>query len=180
MGKHFPLFRRDLLRVQRDDNALAAEFFRAFANQLRPRQRRGVDADFIRTCPQHRVHVVHGPDAAADGQGYEALVCCALDYVHHRAAAVRRGGDVEEHHFVRALFVVAHGEFNRIAHVAQAALFGDAKLDAARDFAIVNVETRDDTFGQHRERLNRPGGHEANRIRRVLVRSSASGGSGAA
>ena len=37
------------------------------------------------------------------------------------AAAVRGGGDVEEHHFVRALLVVAQREFDGIADVAQAA-----------------------------------------------------------
>ena len=62
---------------------------------------------------------------------------------------MRGGGDVEEHHFVRALLVVAEGEFHGVADVAQAALLGDAELDAARDMAVVDVETRDDTFCNH-------------------------------
>ena len=77
------------------------------------------------------------------------MVGGALDHVHHRAAAVRGGGDVEEDHFVRALLVVAEREFHGVADVAQAALFGDAELDAARDLAVVDVEAGDDTFCNH-------------------------------
>jgi hypothetical protein len=62
---------------------------------------------------------------------------------------VRGGGDVEEDHFVRALLVVAEGEFHRVADIAQAALFGDAELDAARDLAGVDVKAWDDAFGNH-------------------------------
>ena len=50
---------------------------------------------------------------------------------------------------VRALFVVTQGEFNGIADVAQAALFSNAELDAAGDFAVVNVEARNDTGYLH-------------------------------
>jgi hypothetical protein len=90
-----------------------------------------------------------GLDAAADGERHEALVGGALDHLDHRAATVGGGGDVEENHFVRALLVVAEREFHRVADVAQAALFGDAKLDAARDLAVVDVEAGDDTFCNH-------------------------------
>ena len=63
---------------------------------------------------------------------------------------MRRGGDVEEHHFVRALLVVAEREGDRVADVAEFARLGLAELDAARDLAVVNVETRNDSFGNHR------------------------------
>src|ERR1039458_2358425 len=74
----------------------------------------------------------------------------AWDAVHHRRAAVGGGGDVEEHHFIRALFVVTQCEFHRVADVAQFARFGLAELDAARDFAVMHVEARNDSFGDHR------------------------------
>jgi len=98
---------------------------------------------------EHREHVVHGFDAAAHGERHEALVGGSFDDVHHRAAPVRGGGDVEEHHFIRALLVVAEREFHGVANVAQAAFFSDAELDAAGDVAVVNVETRDNTFCNH-------------------------------
>ena len=68
---------------------------------------------------------------------------------------MRARGDIEEHHFVRALLVVTQGEGDRIADIAQFARFGFAELDAARDLAIMDVEARNDTFCDHRRRLNR-------------------------
>ncbi len=75
----------------------------------------------------------------------------ALDDVHHGAATVCGGGDVEENHFVRALLVVAEGEFHGVADVAQAALLGDAELDAASDLTIMDVSRGqgNDTFCNH-------------------------------
>ena len=108
---------------------------------------------------QHRIHILDGLDAAADGERHEALVGGALDHLDHRARAVRGGGDVEEHHFVRALFIVAERELHRVADVAQAALLGHAELDAARDLAVVNVETRNDTFCNHNGILPVPAGN---------------------
>ena len=82
------------------------------------------------------------------------------------AAAMRGGGDVEEHHFVRALLVVAEGEFHRVADVAQFARLGLAELDAARDLAVVNVETRNDSFGNHHHISTE--GNEENKGRRCV------------
>ncbi len=95
------------------------------------------------------MHVFDGADAAADGERHEALVGGALDDIDDRRAAMRAGGDVEEDHFVGALLVVAHGEFDGIADVAKFARFGAAELHAASDLAVVNVKTRDDTFRKH-------------------------------
>jgi hypothetical protein len=62
---------------------------------------------------------------------------------------MRGGGDVKEDHFVRTLFVVAEREFHGVADIFQFAGFGAAKLDTARDLAIMNVETGNDTFCNH-------------------------------
>ena len=125
------------------------KFFRAFADEFGPGERAGVDADLVGPGAEHGEHVVHGLDAAADGERHEALVGGALDHLDHRAAAVRGGGHVEKDHFVRARLVVAEREFHRVADVAQAALFGHAELDAARDLAVVDVKTGNDTFCNH-------------------------------
>ena len=63
---------------------------------------------------------------------------------------MRRGGDVEEHHFIRALLVVAERQLDRVADVAKFARLGLAELDAARNLAVVNIEARNDSFGHHR------------------------------
>jgi hypothetical protein len=57
--------------------------------------------------------------------------------------------DVEKHHLIRALVVVAHGQFDRVTDFAQAAGLGAPELHAAGHFSVVNVEAGDHTFGQH-------------------------------
>ena len=94
-------------------------------------------------------HFLDGFDSAADGERHEALVGGTFNHVHHRRAAMRAGGDVEENHFVRALFVVAQRERDGVADIFQFSRLGFAKLHAARDVAVVNVEARDDTFCYH-------------------------------
>ena len=44
---------------------------------------------------------------------------------------MRGGGDVEKDHFVRALLIVAEGEFDGVADVAKFARLGLAELDTA-------------------------------------------------
>ena len=63
---------------------------------------------------------------------------------------MRRGSDVEEHHFVGALLIVAEREFDRVADVTEFARLGLAESYAAGDLAGVHVETRNDPFGNHR------------------------------
>ena len=42
-----------------------------------------------------------------------------------------------------------------LTHVAQLACFGLAKLNPARDLAVMDVQARNDSFGDHGKRLNR-------------------------
>src|ERR1035438_9969223 len=65
------------------------------------------------------------------------------------------GGDVKEHHLIGALLVVAQRQFDRIAHIAQPASLGDAEPHAASDLAAMHVQAGNDTFSDHRGRLNR-------------------------
>ena len=95
------------------------------------------------------MHVLDGADAAADGQGHETFVGRALDDVDHGGAAVGGGCDVEKDHFIGALFIVAEGQGDGVADVAQFASLGFAELHAAGDMAVMDVQTRDDTFCQH-------------------------------
>ena len=149
--EHLPLFWRDLFRINGNNDALAAEFFGPGADQLRVGQRRRIDADLVRPGPQHGVHVSHRAQSAADGQRHEALVGGALDDLHHRSPALRAGGDVEEHHLVGALFVIAHGQLDGIAHVAQLARLGPAEADAARDLAVMHVQAWNHSLCDHIE-----------------------------
>lgn len=78
---------------------------------------------------------------------------------------MRAGGDVEEDHFVRALLVVAQGQLDWIANIAQLAFLGLAKLNAARDLSIVNVQARDNPFCNHAciESISKNGSKQVNR-----------------
>ena len=59
------------------------------------------------------------------------------------------GRDVEEYHFVRALFIVTDGELHRITDIAQFTGLGTPKLHTAGDMTAVNVKARNDSPGQH-------------------------------
>jgi hypothetical protein len=100
------------------------------------------------------VHVFHGANAAPDGERHEALIGGAFDHIDDRRAVVGAGGYVEEYHLVRALVIVAHGEFHGIADVAQTAFFSATELHAARHVAAVDIEARDDSFRKHRAWVN--------------------------
>jgi hypothetical protein len=128
---------------------LAAEFFGAVGDEFGCGDGGGVNADFVGAGFKHDAHVRHCPDAASDGEGHEAAIGDALDDIDHGGAAVSAGGDIEENHFVGALFVIADGEFNRIANITEFAGFGLAELDAAGDLAGVDVEAWDDSFSEH-------------------------------
>ena len=69
--------------------------------------------------------------------------------VNHRSSAMRAGGDVEEDHFVRALFIVAKSQLDRVAHIAQLARLGFAELNTACDLARMHVQARNDALGDH-------------------------------
>jgi hypothetical protein len=59
------------------------------------------------------------------------------------------GGDVEKDHFIGTLFIIAKGEINGVAYIAQFTGFGAAELDATGHLAGVNVQARNDTAGKH-------------------------------
>jgi hypothetical protein len=75
--------------------------------------------------------------------GNEDLAGDLLDHMHHGFAVVGTGGDVEKGDFVRALLVVAAGDFHRIAGIAD---FDE--LDALDHPATIHVQTGNDAFGQ--------------------------------
>src|SRR5262249_11820337 len=92
--------------------------------------------------------VVDLSDSAADRQGNEDLARGAGDDVDHGLTIVAGCGDVEEYQLVSALIVVAGGELDGIAGVAQA-----YEVDALYDAAAGYVEAGDDSLYEHRKFL---------------------------
>ena len=91
-----------VLAVDRDDDRLAAEDLGELADQLRPRERRGVDRDLVRSRLEHRGGVGDGADPAADGERDRDLLGDRGGDLDRRAASVERRGDVEEDELVGA------------------------------------------------------------------------------
>ena len=147
--EHLPALSLDAPGVEGDDDALAAELFRPGANEVRRGQRRRIDADLVGAGAEHGLHVLDGADAAADRKRHKAFFGDALDDIDHGLSCVRTGGDIEKNHFVGALLVVAKGQLNGLADVAQFARLGFAEADAAGDLAVVDVQAGNDAFGEH-------------------------------
>ena len=116
------------------------------SSSSRPRQRRGVDRDLVGAGVQHRLGVLDRADAAADREGDEDVVGRAPGQLDDRLALLVRGGDVEEDQLVGALGVVALGQLDRVARVAQA-----DEVGALDDAPGVDVEAGDDSLQDHRE-----------------------------
>ena len=144
MGVDAPFSGSLAFRIDGDDDALAAEGLRTRVDERRMVHRRGVDPDLVRARLEHRVHVFHRADAAADSERDETCLRCATDDVYHRFACVGGGGDVEENEFVRLLLVVGDGTFDGIARVDEI-----DKVDAFDDASVGDIEAGDDSFGEH-------------------------------
>ncbi|VXC00721.1 hypothetical protein AERO9AM_30418 [Aeromicrobium sp. 9AM] len=137
-------------RVDAEHQDLVAESLGDLGDDLRPGDRRGVDADLVRTRSQQAVDVLGRTHPAADGQWDEHLVGGAADDVERRVTAVRGRRDVEERELVGPLGVVDLGHLNRITRVAQV-----DEVDALDDPAVVDVQARDDAYGEaHRMSLS--------------------------
>ena len=59
-------------------------------------------------------------------------------------ARIAGGGDVKKGEFVSALVVVAGGNFNRVARIAQL-----DEVHAFDDAATGDIQARDDALGEH-------------------------------
>ena len=127
------------LRIDRDHHALGAEDLGELADQLRARERRRVDRDLVGSGVEDGLGVGDRPDAAADRERDEDVVGGSPGERDDRVAPLVRGGDVEEDELVCALGVVALGELDRVARVAQADEVGS--LDHP---PTIDVQARDD------------------------------------
>src|SRR5436190_53248 len=104
----------------------------------------------ISPAPSCAARVGNRANAPAYCQRDENFARRAKHHVRHDGALVAGGGDIEEHHFVGALLVIAVGELNRIARIAQV-----DEVDALHHAAAGDVETGDDPLGQHRSKLQK-------------------------
>jgi hypothetical protein len=127
---------------------LRAEHLGQLADQLRPRQRGGVDRDLVGTGVEHGLGVVRRADAAADHERDEHVVGGSPSQLDDRLPSLVRGGDVEKDKLVGPLGVVASRELHRVAGVTQADEVGPFDHPAR-----VHVEAGDDALQSHVARV---------------------------
>ena len=137
----------DPLGVDRDDNALAAEFLRRLTHEKPVRHRCRIDRGLVGAGEQQIANVVGRPDAAADRQRHEAHFRRTPDDVEQDPAILMARGNVEEAEFVRPGPVVGDGALDRIAGVPQI-----DEIDALDDPAVLDVEAGNDPGLQRHRR----------------------------
>ena len=134
---------RVLLGVDGGDDALRAEASGRFREQFRIRHAGGVDADLVGAGVEQRADIVDGVDATADRQRNEHLRGDRLDHVVEQATVLDARADVEKGEFVGALFIVAPGDLDRVARVAQV-----DEVDALDHTSVGDVEAGNDALGE--------------------------------
>ena len=136
-----------LFRVDGDHDALVADDVGGFADEQRILHRRGVDRNLVGARVQQPPHVLELAHAAAHRHRDEHLRRHRLDHVQDDVALVGARGDVEEGQLVRALAIVARGDFHRVARVAQA-----DEIHALDDPPRGHVQAGDDALSEAHER----------------------------
>ena len=144
MGEHLPRAGRRPHGIDRDHDALAAEFPRRLIDQVRLCHSRRIHAALVRPGEQQSAHILHAAHAAADGQWQEDTGRGAGHHIKNGIAVFVTGGDVQEAQFVGAGRVVNRRLFHGIAGVAE----GD-EIHALDDATVLHVQTGDDTEFQH-------------------------------
>ena len=134
--------------VDRDHHALGAEDVGELGDQLRAGERRRVDRDLVGAGVEHRLGVGDRADPAPDHERDEDVVGGPAGELGDRVAPLVRRRDVEEDELVGALAVVALGELDRVARVAQA-----DEVRPLDDPPRVHVEARDHALEGHRADL---------------------------
>ncbi len=134
----------DAIGVQAEHGGAAAEFSGNFGEQIGIFHGGGIEAHFFRASLDQIRRVVEGANAAAYGQGHENLVHDLTDQVGHDLPPLVAGGDVVEDQFVRAILLIFAGLGDGVAGVDVVEEF-----DAFDDAPAINVQTGNDTFGQH-------------------------------
>ena len=134
----------DAARVDVDHGGAAAELARYGGNQLGGANRRGVDANFLGAGLDQLGGVLQRADAAPDRERHEDLFRNAPHHLEQDLPALMAGADVEEDQLVGPLFLVAAGDLNGVAGVAEV-----QEVDALDDAPAVHVQTGDDALGEH-------------------------------
>ncbi len=149
---------RHALGVDRNHDALVAEFLRRFFDKRAPRDRRGIDRHLVGTGRQQLADVLDGAHAAADREWHETGFRRARHHVEDDVAVLMARRDVEKCEFVGAGCVIRDRRRHRIARIAQV-----EKLHAFDDAPVFHIEAGNDANLEHAQAA----------ARAVLIKASA-------
>ena len=121
-----------------------SEFDGDLGQQLGPLHCRGVGGDLVGTGAQHATGIVGRADPPADGERDEHFLGDSADHLDGRVTLIARRRDVEEHELVGALGVVAGGELDGVAGIAQI-----DELSALDNPPAGDIEARHDSGHVH-------------------------------
>ena len=138
------LFVRAALGIDGDHDALRAVTRRGLFNHLRVGQCGRIKAGLVSAGIEQAPHIVHRSHATAHSQWNKDLRGDRFNDVQDQVTPVTGGGDVQKSQLVGTLFVVASSNFHRVARIAQS-----QKVNAFDDASAGDIETRDDSFGEH-------------------------------
>src|SRR6516225_1301593 len=148
VGEDFPALAfpplRHALGIDRNHDALVAEFLRRLLDKGAPGDRRGVDRHLVGARSEKLADVLDRAHPAADGERHEAGLGRAPHHVEDDVAVLVAGGDVEKRELVGAGSIIGDRRRNRIAGIAQIDEF-----HAFDDTAVLDVETGNDANLEH-------------------------------
>jgi hypothetical protein len=144
-----PLSRPRLPRIDRHHHALAAEFPRRLADQLRPRNRGRIDAALIGSGQQQPPHILGFPNPAPDRQRQKNLLRGPPHHVHNGVPILMARGNIEERQLIRAGRIIQRRLLHRITGVAQT-----DKIDPLHHPPVLHVQARDDPQFQHESAIS--------------------------
>lgn len=143
VGKNFPVV-IDILGVDGDNDALAAERLCRFTDEFGSRHSSRVDRYLVGARLQQLANVFEPIDSATDGQRHEHLFRGARHDVQNDLPVLMRRGDIQKAELVGAFTIVNARDLDRIAGVLEL-----QKFDALDDSAGFDVKAWNNSLGEH-------------------------------
>ena len=106
-----------LLRIDRNDHALAAKFLRRIANELRIVDRGGINRNFIGPLSEQHLEIVHSADSSADSERNKNVCRYLPHHIDNGSSLVGGGCDIKEHNFIGSCLVVRFCNLHRVSGI---------------------------------------------------------------
>jgi len=129
--------------VNRNDHSLRSKAPTDLPNQLRPSNRAGIDADFIRARIKNRCSIFRRPNAATHRKWYKQRLCSPFHGLKQRPAPLMCSRNIEQNDLVRPATCMPMRQLRRIASVHDI-----DELDALHHPSTADVQAGNDALCQ--------------------------------